>query len=74
MIFRHFDIDDTEYISRDNIVDAMRRMGKNLTEEEVDESLKLHDVKKDGQISFEEFRHMFFPDDNFSPSPTALML
>ncbi len=72
MIFRHFDIDDTDFISRDNIVEAMRRMGKRLTEEEVDESLKVHDICQDGKISFAEFRHMFFPNEDFSPSPTAL--
>ena len=32
MIFRHFDVDDTEYISRENIVEAMQKMGKELTE------------------------------------------
>ena len=72
MIFRHFDIDDTEYISRENIVEAMQRLGKTLTNEEVDASLKMHDIKQDGKISFEEFRHMFFPDESFSPSPLKI--
>ena len=68
MIFRHFDIDDTDYISRENIVDAMRKMGKNLSDEEVDSALEAHDVVHDGKISFAEFRHMFFPDANLSPN------
>ena len=62
MIFRHFDIDDTDYISRDNIIQAMTKMGKTLTKDEVDEAFKQHDVVEDGKISFEEFRHMFFPE------------
>ena len=68
MIFRHFDIDDTNYISRENLVEAMKRMGKELSEQEVDESLKMHDIRKDGRISFEEFRLMFFPDDDIKNS------
>lgn len=65
MIFRHFDVDDTDYISRENIVEAMKKMGKELTEQEVDEALNLHDITKNQKISFEEFRHMFFPKESF---------
>ena len=69
MIFRHFDVDDTEYISRDNIVEAMKKMGKELTEKEVDEALALHDVTKDKRITFDEFRHMFFPKEAWEKAP-----
>ena len=59
MMFKHFDVDDTDYISKDNIAEAMQKLGRVITVEEIDESLKTHDVKKDGRISFEEFKIMF---------------
>ena len=59
MIFKHFDVDDTEYISKDNISEAMHKMGKNITKEEIDAAILAHDIKHDGKISFEEFKLMF---------------
>ena len=28
MMFKHFDVDDTDYISKDNITEAMAKLGK----------------------------------------------
>lgn len=63
MMFKHFDVDDTDYISKDNIAEAMQKLGKLITAEEIDQSLKTHDVKQDGRISFEEFKIMFQQDE-----------
>mmetsp|Transcript_21804 Transcript_21804/g.33720 ORF Transcript_21804/g.33720 Transcript_21804/m.33720 type:complete len:103 (+) Transcript_21804:1122-1430(+) len=32
MIFKHFDVDDTDFISRENISAAMKQLGKNITD------------------------------------------
>jgi len=63
MMFKHFDVDDTDFISKDNIAEAMQKLGKVITVEEIDQSLKTHDVKQDGRISFEEFKIMFQQDE-----------
>lgn len=63
MMFKHFDVDDTDYISKDNIAEAMQKLGKVITVEEIEQSLKTHDVKQDGRISFEEFKIMFQQDE-----------
>jgi len=62
-IFLHFDVDDTDYISKENIKESMRQMGIEPTPAEIDQALGAHDVKNDGRISFEEFKHMFLPND-----------
>ena len=62
MIFKHFDVDDTNFISRENIVKAMEKLGKEITEDEINEAIEKHDIKQDGQISFEEFKIMFSKD------------
>ena len=59
MMFKHFDVDDTGFISKDNINKAMSKMGKEVSEEEVEAMMATHDLKKDGQLSFEEFKYMF---------------
>ena len=48
MIFKHFDVDDTDYISKDNIKSAMQKLGKNISQEEIEEAIKIHDIKHDG--------------------------
>lgn len=63
MMFKHFDVDDTDYISKDNIAEAMQKLGKTITAEEIQQSLKIHDIKQDGRISFEEFKIMFQQDE-----------
>ena len=55
-IFKHFDVDDTDYISRENILEAMVKLGKDMTEEEINEAFLMHDITHDGKMSFEEFK------------------
>lgn len=61
MIFKRFDVDDTDFISKENLIEAMAKMDRQITPEEVDNLLKQHDLAKDGHISFEEFKAMFYP-------------
>jgi calcium-dependent protein kinase len=59
MIFKRFDVDNTDYISQDNIRDAMKKLGATVTAEEVKEALSEHDLTKDGRIGFDEFKMIF---------------
>ena len=44
-LFKKFDVDDTGYISKENLLDAFKRLGRsNLTMEEVMEMIKVHDI------------------------------
>ena len=62
-LFKKFDVDDTDYITKDNLFDAFTRLGKkNIEYREVDEIIKAHDIKNDGRISFAEFK-LIFKDD-----------
>ena len=36
----------------------MRKLGKTISQQEIENALKLHDLKNDGKISFEEFKVM----------------
>jgi calcium-dependent protein kinase len=52
MIFKRFDTDDTDFISKENLREAMEKLDKKMTSQEVDELLEQHDLAKDGKISF----------------------
>jgi len=54
--FDRIDSDDTGYISRENLRDFL---GKDFTEERVNELLAEGDITGDGKISFEEFMQAF---------------
>lgn len=58
-IFKHFDVDDTGYISKENLKAAMVAMGEQMTDEEIDKAINRHDIAHDGRISFDEFKVMF---------------
>ena len=59
-LFKKFDVDDTGFISKDNLQDAFKRLGrKEMTlGRNVNEMIQVHDLAKDGKISFEEFKSM----------------
>ena len=59
--FDLFDINGNGYISKDELIQAMKKMGENLTDEEIDKMIKSADINKDGQVSFEEFKRMMAP-------------
>ena len=62
-LFKKFDVDDSGYITKENLYDAFTRLGKkNITYSEVEEIIKAHDITNDFQISFEEFKVIFKDD------------
>lgn len=47
-LFKHFDTDNSNYITRQNIKEALAKCGREITDLEVDEIIKRHDLTKDG--------------------------
>ena len=67
-LFKKFDVDDTGYISKENLMDAFKRLGrKDMTLFDVSEMIYAHDIAKDGRISFLEFKKIFSIEDQVEP-------
>jgi calcium-dependent protein kinase len=64
IIFKEFDVDNSGYITRDNLMEAFKRLGKDASEKDIDDILIEHDKAGDGQISFEEFKLMMLGEDD----------
>ena len=62
-VFNQFDTDNSGKITKENIVLAMQKLSGGISPEEVDETMKQHDIKGDGVINFEEFKAIFFKDE-----------
>ena len=58
ILFKHFDTDNTNYITHGNLKEALAHSGKEVYDFEVEEMIKDHDIEKNGKISFKEFRTM----------------
>lgn len=58
-IFKQFDTDATGKITGKNIVDAFKKLGHTITNNEVKEIMEKHDLKKDGYLTYDEFRLIF---------------
>ena len=58
-LFKHFDTDNSNFITRDDIIEAMSKCGRGVTKGDLDEIFKNHDPTHDDKISFEEFKGMF---------------
>lgn len=57
-LYRQFDVDGNDKITRENIKDAMFKLGKEITDQDVDQIMNKHDANKDGFLSMEEFKTM----------------
>ena len=67
-LFKKFDVDDSGTISKENLIDAFKRLGNNnLTLEEVTEMIKVHDIDQNDVISFNEFKVIFSKDIRLTP-------
>lgn len=53
--FKFFDVDNKNSVSIDNIRDVMARVGKTLSEEEVQELMREIDFTNGGRVTFDEF-------------------
>ena len=68
-LFKHFDTDNSEFITPDNIREAFKQNGRELSVKQTKQILRDHDVIGDGQLNFDEFKAIFFDqkDDNSDP-------
>ena len=57
-LFSQFDTDGSGVVTSDNIITAMGKIGHKITQQELNEVMHHHDLKKDGVISKTEFRTM----------------
>lgn len=60
--FRAFDHNGDGSISRDELLDAMRRFGHSFSDAECDEMFTQADLNNDGKIDWDEFVNMMMPD------------
>jgi len=61
-IFRQFDIDGNNQITKENIKEAMTKMGREISDEEINEIMRMHDSSGDQAISLDEFKKMIMDD------------
>jgi len=59
-IFKQFDTDGSGRITEQNIVDAMNKLGFQITQVEIEDIMDKHDLHKNGYLSYEEFKEIFF--------------
>merc|ERR1719391_1341482 len=59
--FKQFDTDNDGAISRAEVMEGMRRSGRNFTAEEIDALFILADADNNGQIDFPEFALIMIP-------------
>lgn len=62
ILFKHFDVDDSNFITKENFKEVMEKLGQQVTQKEVDLAIQQHDILKDGRINFEEFKAMLLGD------------
>lgn len=62
-LFKEFDHEDIEILTIHNIKGAMRRMGKDITNEEIEQMLSEHKVPKDSYIDFNKFKEIILSND-----------
>ncbi|CDW90587.1 protein kinase domain containing protein [Stylonychia lemnae] len=65
-LFKEFDHEDIEVLTIHNIKGAMKRMGKDITNEEIEHMLSEHNVPKDGFIDFEKFKEIILSNDKLN--------
>ena len=64
-LFKKFDVDNTDFITTENLKTAFQRQGRNrISQREIDEIIQLHDREKNGKIDFNEFKVIFCPDES----------
>lgn len=58
VLFKEFDVDNSGYITREDLRQAFEKFDKPITEEEIEEIIEKHDYARDGRICYEEFKFM----------------
>ena len=67
-LFKEFDHEDIEVLTRHNIKGAMKRMGREISDIDIEQMLTEHNIPTDGFIDFEKFKHIVLSDEKLSKS------
>lgn len=63
-LFNIFDTDSSNYITAENLKTAFRRLGRTkLSDADIADIIKEHDIEENNQISFTEFKLIFAGED-----------
>lgn len=54
--FHHFDVDNTGFITAENLEECFRREGKHLTAEDLTDMLSQVPASESGRVSYDEFK------------------
>lgn len=65
MLFKQFDVDNSNLITPKNVKDALKKLGKTISQEDLVNAFDEHDTRKDGTICFQEFKEMMIGDNEF---------
>ena len=69
-IFQSFDIDNTKYITIQNLKDAFSKFGRSISQREIEQIMKEHDKDGDQQIDFNEFKEMMLGEKELAVATT----
>jgi calcium-dependent protein kinase len=67
-LFKYFDTDCSGYITPANLREAFAKSGKNLSDSDIKIILEIHDIERNGVLSFDEFRLILVTSDKPSAS------
>jgi len=59
-LFQQFDTSNSGFITKADLKAAFKKLGKTVSNEDIDEIILHHDSSKDNKLSMEEFREVFF--------------
>lgn len=48
ILFKHFDVDDSGFITKENFEEVMTKLGQDVSKEEIDRAISAHDILQDG--------------------------
>ncbi len=73
-LFKHFDTDNSDFITPDNIREAFSQNGRDLSEKETKQIMNNHDMMGDGRLSYDEFKAIFFDTENTEAANSPIKL
>jgi len=72
VLFKEFDIDNSGFITKANMIEAFERLEKNVSTTEINKILEAHDKAGDGRISYDEFKIMMLGEDDIVETITSM--
>jgi calcium-dependent protein kinase len=73
-VFKYFDIDNSGFITSQNLKEAFAKTGKVITDKDIERIMENHSIEKTGSLSFHEFGLVFFSDPELTKQKTSYNL